>query len=55
MVILIRFSLLSSCSSFRDSTFEDQGQGDNLAEDGSDLNGIICFLFILFLLNAIFI
>ncbi|XP_063910863.1 tyrosine-protein kinase Abl isoform X5 [Zophobas morio] len=35
-----RTSLLSSCSSFRDSTFEDQGQGDNAAEDGSDLNGI---------------
>jgi hypothetical protein len=32
--------LLSSCSSFRDSTFEDQGQGDNAAEDGPDLNGI---------------
>ncbi|XP_063910862.1 tyrosine-protein kinase Abl isoform X4 [Zophobas morio] len=27
-------------SSFRDSTFEDQGQGDNAAEDGSDLNGL---------------
>ncbi|XP_063910861.1 tyrosine-protein kinase Abl isoform X3 [Zophobas morio] len=35
-----RTSLLSSCSSFRDSTFEDQGQGDNAAEDGSDLNGL---------------
>lgn len=34
------FSLLSSCSSFRDSTFDDQGQGDNGTEDGSDLNGI---------------
>jgi abelson tyrosine-protein kinase 1 len=35
-----RTSLLSSCSSFRDSTFEDQGQGDNAAEDGPDLNGL---------------
>lgn len=34
------FSLLSSCSSFRDSTFDDQGQGDNNGEDGADLNGI---------------
>ncbi|XP_023030325.2 tyrosine-protein kinase Abl isoform X2 [Leptinotarsa decemlineata] len=27
-------------SSFRDSTFDDQGQGENVAEDGTDLNGI---------------
>ncbi|KAJ8922387.1 hypothetical protein NQ315_004332, partial [Exocentrus adspersus] len=36
-----RTSLLSSCSSFRDSTCDDQGQGDNVCEDGTDLNGII--------------
>ncbi|XP_019864822.1 tyrosine-protein kinase Abl isoform X2 [Aethina tumida] len=27
-------------SSFRDSTFDDQGQGDNAGEDGQELNGI---------------
>ncbi|XP_056638856.1 tyrosine-protein kinase Abl isoform X3 [Diorhabda sublineata] len=35
-----RTSLLSSCSSFRDSTFEDQGQTENIGEDGTDLNGL---------------
>ncbi|CAH1099078.1 unnamed protein product [Psylliodes chrysocephalus] len=35
-----RTSLLSSCSSFRDSTFDDQGQIDNTGEDGTDLNGL---------------
>ncbi|XP_044272395.1 tyrosine-protein kinase Abl isoform X1 [Tribolium madens] len=35
-----RTSLLSSCSSFRDSTFDDQGQGDNAGDEGSDLNGL---------------
>ncbi|XP_018569840.1 tyrosine-protein kinase Abl isoform X4 [Anoplophora glabripennis] len=35
-----RTSLLSSCSSFRDSTCDDQGQGDNVCEEGTDLNGI---------------
>lgn len=37
--ILFIFSLLSSCSSFRDSTLDDQGQG-NENEEGADLNGI---------------
>ncbi|KAF5278991.1 hypothetical protein FQA39_LY05669 [Lamprigera yunnana] len=35
-----RTSLLSSCSSFRDSTCDDQGQGDGGIEDGGDINGI---------------
>ncbi|CAG9816080.1 unnamed protein product [Phaedon cochleariae] len=35
-----RTSLLSSCSSFRDSTFDDQGQGEITADDGADLNGL---------------
>ncbi|XP_066256075.1 tyrosine-protein kinase Abl isoform X2 [Euwallacea similis] len=35
-----RTSLLSSCSSFRDSTFDDQGQGEHANEDGSELNGL---------------
>ncbi|KAJ8967787.1 hypothetical protein NQ317_005564 [Molorchus minor] len=35
-----RTSLLSSCSSFRDSTFDDQGLAENVGEEGSDLNGI---------------
>ncbi|XP_072396532.1 tyrosine-protein kinase Abl isoform X3 [Diabrotica undecimpunctata] len=35
-----RTSLLSSCSSFRDSTYEDQGQGEIQGEDGTDLNGL---------------
>ncbi|CAG9856179.1 unnamed protein product [Phyllotreta striolata] len=36
-----RTSLLSSCSSFRDSTFDDQGQIDSMTgEDGTDLNGL---------------
>ncbi|KRT84194.1 hypothetical protein AMK59_240 [Oryctes borbonicus] len=34
-----RTSLLSSCSSFRDSTFDDQGHGNENEESG-DLNGI---------------
>lgn len=33
-------SLLSSCSSFRDSTFDDQMQNDNTQEDIAELNGI---------------
>nr|CAH7728960.1 unnamed protein product [Callosobruchus chinensis] len=37
-----RTSLLSSCSSFRDSTFDDQGQCEPTNEDAADLNGIIC-------------
>ncbi|XP_018324086.1 tyrosine-protein kinase Abl isoform X3 [Agrilus planipennis] len=35
-----RTSLLSSCSSFRDSTCDDQGQSESHLEDGTDLNGI---------------
>ncbi|KAG5865844.1 Tyrosine-protein kinase Abl, partial [Gonioctena quinquepunctata] len=35
-----RTSLLSSCSSFRDSTFDDQGQGEHVADDGTDFNGL---------------
>ncbi|KAK5642753.1 hypothetical protein RI129_008920 [Pyrocoelia pectoralis] len=35
-----RTSLLSSCSSFRDSTCDDQGHGDGGLEDGGDINGI---------------
>lgn len=33
-------SLLSSCSSFRDSTFDDQAQNENAQEDIAELNGI---------------
>ncbi|XP_030765664.1 tyrosine-protein kinase Abl isoform X2 [Sitophilus oryzae] len=36
-----RTSLLSSCSSFRDSTFDEQGQADHGHDDGSELNGIL--------------
>lgn len=32
-------SLLSSCSSFRDSTFDDHAQNDNTQEDVAELNG----------------
>ncbi|VEN55046.1 unnamed protein product [Callosobruchus maculatus] len=35
-----RTSLLSSCSSFRDSTFDDQGQCEPTNEDAADLNGM---------------
>ncbi|KAF5271029.1 hypothetical protein FQR65_LT05379 [Abscondita terminalis] len=35
-----RTSLLSSCSSFRDSTCDDQGQGDAGIDEGGDINGI---------------
>ncbi|CAH2009120.1 unnamed protein product [Acanthoscelides obtectus] len=35
-----RTSLLSSCSSFRDSTFDDQGQCEPANEDSADLNGM---------------
>lgn len=35
-----RTSLLSSCSSFRDSTCDDQGHGDGGLDDGADINGI---------------
>lgn len=33
-------SLLSSCSSFRDSTFDDHGQNENMQEDIAEINGI---------------
>lgn len=39
VLCLIISSLLSSCSSFRDSTFDDQGQA-NENDEGGDLNGI---------------
>lgn len=39
------YSLLSSCSSFRDSAYQDQDQqnadiGTAILDDGTDLNGI---------------
>lgn len=34
------FSLLSSCSSFRDSTFDENRQEENVGEEAADLNGI---------------
>lgn len=38
-IIIHLFSLLSSCSSFRDSTFDDHTQNENTQEDVAELNG----------------
>lgn len=36
---MVLCSLLSSCSSFRDSTFDDHGQNENTQEDLTEQNG----------------
>lgn len=53
-------SLLSSCSSFRDSTFDDHVQNDNTQEDVAELNGtgkrfkgIFLFSFCFFLFRGL--